>query len=301
MIQPHLKPRWLLGIIVLGWLLAGAPLAHADEHRHADGRWLVLGGDIAETLAALDADINVVARDDTVLYPPEMAALPSVGYLRQLSAESVLSVRPDHVLAAGHAGPKEVLEQLEAVGLEVALINARPSLNAIAEKVRAVGQLSNRRQTADALAATLNEKLDRLANLPALPPTRAMFIMQHSGLTPRAAGSDTAAHTALEAVGLENAFAEMQGYHSVGAEALAREAPDIVIVSERGLAAMGGEDALWQLPGMALTPAGRERQLIVIDDQALLGFGPRTPDQLLTLRQGVEALLGITATALISP
>lgn len=298
---PHLQTRWLLGIIALGWLLAGAPLAHADEYWHADGRWLVLGGDIAETLAALDADINVVARDDTVLYPPEMAALPSVGYLRQLSAESVLSVRPDHVLAAGHAGPKEVLEQLEAVGLEVALINARPSLNAIAEKVRAVGQLSNRRQTADALATTLNEKLDRLANLPALPPTRAMFIMQHSGLTPRAAGSDTAAHTALEAVGLENAFAEMQGYHSVGAEALAREAPDIVIVSERGLAAMGGEDALWQLPGMALTPAGRERQLIVIDDQALLGFGPRTPDQLLSLRQDVEALLGITATAQLSP
>ena len=298
---PHLQTRWLLGIIALGWLLAGAPLAHADEYWHADGRWLVLGGDIAETLAALDADINVVARDDTVLYPPEMAALPSVGYLRQLSAESVLSVRPDHVLAAGHAGPKEVLEQLEAVGLEVALINAPPSLDAIAEKVRAVGQLSNRRQTADALATTLNEKLDRLANLPALPPTRAMFIMQHSGLTPRAAGSDTAAHTALEAVGLENAFAEMQGYHSVGAEALAREAPDIVIVSERGLAAMGGEDALWQLPGMALTPAGRERQLIVIDDQALLGFGPRTPDQLLSLRQDVEALLGITATAQLSP
>ena len=301
MIQHHLKTRLLLGIIALGWLLVGAPLAHADEHRHADGRWLVLGGDIAEILGALDADINVVARDDTVLYPPEMAALPSVGYLRQLSAESVLSVQPDHVLAAGHAGPKEVLEQLEAVGLEVALINARPSLNAMAEKVRAVGQLTNRSQEADALAATLNEKLDRLANLPALPSTRAMFIMQHSGLTPRAAGSNTAAHTALEAVGLENAFAEMQGYHSVGAEALAREAPDIVVVSERGLAAMGGEDALWQLPGMALTPAGREQQFIVINDQALLGFGPRTPDQLLTLRQGVEALLGITATAQLSP
>jgi len=60
---------------------------------------------------------------------------------------------------------------------------------------------------------------------------------------------------------------------------------------------MGGEAALWQLPGMALTPAGREQQLIVIDDQALLGFGPRTPDQLLTLRQDVEALLGASPYA----
>ncbi|BBI64732.1 hypothetical protein HSBAA_60380 [Vreelandella sulfidaeris] len=50
-----------------------------------------------------------------------------------------------------------------------------------------------------------------------------------------------------------------------------------------------------------VNPAGREQQFIVINDQALLGFGPRTPDQLLTLRQGVEALLGITATAQLSP
>ncbi len=286
----HVKTR-LLGIVVLGWLLAGTPLAHADE------RWVVLGGDIAETLAALDADINVIARDDTVVHPPAMAELPSVGYLRQLSAESVLSVKPDQVLAAGHAGPKEVLEQLTAVGVSVEIINAPPTLNAIADKVRAVGQLTDRSDAAGALADALNEKLDRLASMPALPTTRAMFIMQHSGLTPRAAGRDTAAHSALEAVGLTNAFAAMQGYHSVGAEALARQAPEVVVVSERGLAAMGGEAALWQLPGMALTPAGLEQQLIVIDDQALLGFGPRTPDQLLTLRQDVEALLGAPTSA----
>lgn len=281
--------RRSLATVLIGWLTTGTALASE--------RWVVLGGDIAATLAALDADANVVARDDTVLYPPEMAALPSVGYLRQLSAESVLSVQPDRVLAAGHAGPQEVLEQLAAVGVTVEMINAPPTLDAIADKVRTVGRLTGRSEEGNALADELEKKLERLAQLPALPPTRAMFIMQHSGLTPRAAGSDTAAHTALEAVGLKNAFATMQGYHSVGAEALARQAPDVVIVSERGLAAMDGEAALWQLPGMALTPAGREQRLIVINDQALLGFGPRAPDQLLTLRQDVEALLGSTANA----
>ncbi|MBF56452.1 ABC transporter substrate-binding protein [Halomonas sp. FeN2] len=285
--------RRSLALLLMGWLTTGAALASE--------RWVVLGGDIAETLAALDADINVIARDDTVVHPPAMAELPSVGYLRQLSAESVLSVKPNQVLAAGHAGPKEVLAQLEAVGIDVATINAPPTLDAIADKVRAVGQLTDRSDAAGALADALDEKLDRLANLPTLPPTSAMFIMQHSGLTPRAAGRDTAAHSALEAVGLTNAFAAMQGYHSVGAEALARQAPEVVIVSERGLAAMGGEAALWQLPGMALTPAGREQQLIIIDDQALLGFGPRTPDQLLTLRQDVEALLSAPTSAQLSP
>ncbi|UZH09562.1 ABC transporter substrate-binding protein [Halomonas sp. BDJS001] len=238
--------RHSLAALLIGWLTTGAVLASE--------RWVVLGGDIAETLAALEAEINVIARDDTVVYPPAMAELPSVGYLRQLSAESVLSVNPDRILAAGHAGPQEVLEQLAAVGVSIEIINAPPKLEVIGEKVRAVGQLTGRREEGDVLADALNAKLAQLANLPALPTTRAMFIMQHSGLTPRAAGSDTAAHTALEAVGLDNAFAEMRGYHSVGAEALVKEAPDVVIVSERGLAAMGGEAALWQLPGMALTP-----------------------------------------------
>ncbi|MGQ7288853.1 heme/hemin ABC transporter substrate-binding protein [Vreelandella venusta] len=276
--------RRSLAALLIGWLTTGGALANE--------RWVILGGDIAETIAALDADIEVVARDDTVLHPPTMAALPSVGYLRQLSAESVLSVAPDRVLAAGHSGPKEVLEQLEAVGVTVDVIDAPTSLKAIPEKVQSVARLTERDDAGERLAAVLTDKLERLANLPALPSIRAMFIMQHSGLTPRAAGSNTAAHTALEAVGLENAFAEMQGYHSVGAEALAKEAPALVIMSQRGLDALGGENALWQLPGMRLTPAGREQQLMVIDDQALLGFGPRTPDQLLTLRQDIEALLG---------
>ncbi|UTA79478.1 ABC transporter substrate-binding protein [Halomonas sp. XH26] len=270
--------------LLIGWLTTGGALANE--------RWVILGGDIAETIAALDADIEVVARDDTVLHPPEMAALPSVGYLRQLSAESVLSVAPDHVLAAGHSGPKEVLEQLEAVGVTVDVIDAPADLSSIAEKVRTVAQHTQRQQRGDELATSLTATLERLAALPPLPDTRAMFILHHSGLTPRVAGSDTAAHIALDAVGLDNAFGDMAGYQSVAAEALAKEAPALVIMSQRGLDALGGENALWKLPGMRLTPAGREQRLIVIDDQALLGFGPRTPEQLFTLRQDIEALLG---------
>ncbi|PAU72167.1 heme/hemin ABC transporter substrate-binding protein [Vreelandella alkaliphila] len=270
--------------LLIGWLTTDGALANE--------RWVILGGDIAETIAALDADIEVVARDDTVLHPPEMAALPSVGYLRQLSAESVLSVAPDHVLAAGHSGPKEVLEQLEAVGVTVDVIDAPADLSSIAEKVRTVAQHTQRQQRGDELATSLTATLERLAALPPLPDTRAMFILHHSGLTPRVAGSDTAAHIALDAVGLDNAFGDMAGYQSVAAEALAKEAPALVIMSQRGLDALGGENALWKLPGMRLTPAGREQRLIVIDDQALLGFGPRTPEQLFTLRQNIEALLG---------
>ncbi|VTP62063.1 Hemin-binding periplasmic protein hmuT precursor [Serratia rubidaea] len=45
---------------------------------------------------------------------------------------------------------------------------------------------------------------------------------------------------------------------------------------------------LWQLPGVALTPAGKKRRVLVVDDMALLGFGLQTPDALIKLRRAAE-------------
>ncbi|WP_447956890.1 heme/hemin ABC transporter substrate-binding protein [Vreelandella sp. EE7] len=268
---------WMLGALTALFSLTAA----------ADERWVVLGGDVAETLAQVAPALDVVARDDTVVYPASMAALPSVGYLRRLSAESLLSVKPTHVIANEHAGPQQTLEQLTQAGVEIMLIDAPDTLASIKNKVRDIARHTGQVEAGQALADQIDEELNRLAEQPALPATRAMFILHHSGMTPRAAGNATAAHTALEAIGADNAFATMQGYQSVGAEALVREAPDIVVMSARGLEALGGEAALWQLPGMALTPAGEAERLVVIDDQALLGFGPRTPAHLLALHQAV--------------
>lgn len=256
----------------------------------AQERWLVLGGDIAETLAALEADNALVARDDTSLYPDSIVALPSVGYLRQLSAESVLGLHPDRILASSAAGPAEALEQIEAVGVEITQIDVPPTLAAIPDKVRRVAAETDREAEGEALAQRLEGELAALDTLPPRHDLRVMFILHHSGLTPRAAGRQTGADEALDAIGVTNAFGDMQGYQSIGAEALVQQAPDVVVMSQRGLDALGGEDALWTLPGMALTPAGERGHLILVDDQALLGFGPRTPDELSRLRQAIDAL-----------
>lgn len=277
--------RPMLGLLLcLAAILSGQAMA-------SDERLVALGGDIAETVVALGAGERLIARDDTSLYPDSVATLPSVGYLRRLSAESVLSLRPDRVLTSRYAGPDEVLQQLAAVGVTVDRIAAPSSLAAIPDKVREVAAVLGREAQGRMLVAELQEALDRLGALPPLPDARAMFILNHSGTTPLVAGKGTAAATAMAAVGLHNAFEVMTGYRPVSGEALVRHGPEIVLISRHGLDAMGGEAALWQLPGLAMTPAGRDRRLIVIDDQALLGFGPRTPGLLLELRGTLEELL----------
>ncbi|MBD3897767.1 ABC transporter substrate-binding protein [Halomonas sp. ML-15] len=272
--------RAILLTLLVGWSLG----VLADAPRTA-----VIGGDLAEIIAALEADDSLIGRDDTSQYPPSLETLPSVGYLRQLSAEGVLSLRPERLVVSSQAQPRETLRQLESSGVEVVTIRAQQRLEEIPLKVEQVGDVMGREAQAETLNATLEEQLEAVAALPRLDQGPAMFLLSHAGTSPMAAGHGTAADTAIRAAGLDNAFAGMSGYKVVSGEGLLGEAPSSVIVTRSGLEALGGSEALWRLPGLSMTPAGESRQLVICDDQALLGFGPRTPSAILALHRAFSS------------
>ena len=45
---------------------------------------------------------------------------------------------------------------------------------------------------------------------------------------------------------------------------------------------------MWELPGIAHTNAGKNKQLVIVEDIAFMSFGLTTPKALLTLRQAAE-------------
>ena len=92
-----------------------------------------------------------------------------------------------------------------------------------------------------------------------------------------AAGQGTAANALLEYAGLGNAIHEFQGYRALTAEAMASAAPEIIVNTSQGIAALGGEAAFWQRPELALTPAFARKALVTLEASWLLGFGPRLP------------------------
>ena len=119
---------------------------------------------------------------------------------------------------------------------------------------------------------------------------RVLFILSHGGMNTMVAGKQTAADGAIRAAGLQNAMQSFDHYRSMSQEGVIASNPDLVVISADGLKGMGGETGLWKLPGLAQTPAGRHKQVLVIDDMALLGFSPRTPQAVLALRQKAEQL-----------
>ncbi|MDZ7686122.1 MAG: ABC transporter substrate-binding protein [Gammaproteobacteria bacterium] len=74
---------------------------------------------LTEIVYALGAEERIVAVDETSNYPEAALELPSVGYVRNLSAEGILSLEPTLVLGEHDMGPEAVLEQIRQTSVEV--------------------------------------------------------------------------------------------------------------------------------------------------------------------------------------
>jgi iron complex transport system substrate-binding protein len=260
-------------------------LQPAQPGAEAAPRLITVGGGITEIVYALGAQAQLVGTDTTSLYPIAAQNTPKVGYMRQLSAEGLLALRPDAVIAGTDAGPPVVLDQLRSAGVRVELVLSDHSWAEVGRKVAAVGRAANREADAQALQAQLDARWKAVRSLidagaPGVAP-RVLFVLSHSG-SPTVAGEQTAADAMIRFIGARNALGGFRGYRPMTAESMAAAAPDVILTTTQGLEAIGGEAAFWRRPELALTPAYRRRAtagaLVHLDALELLGFGPRLPD-----------------------
>jgi len=278
--------------LVAGALGAAAWPLRAQQAGPGLPRLVTIGGAITEVVYALGAQAQLVGSDTTSLYPEAAQQTPKVGYMRQLSAEGVLSLKPNAVIATSEAGPAVVLEQLRSAGVHVTLVPSRYTWQDVGAKVQAVGRAARRELQARELQARLDAEWAQVqARVAATRTTRlprVLFILAH-GATPQVAGRDTAAHALIQFAGGENALTGFAGYRPMTAEALASSAPDFILGTAQGIEALGGPERFWQRPELALTPAYRKRALIAPDALLLLGFGPRLPEAVRGLHRGFAA------------
>jgi iron complex transport system substrate-binding protein len=259
--------------------LLGAPLLLAGRARAAGRlRVVTLGGAVTETVFALGAGATVVGTDLTSLYPPEAAALPRLGYVRQLGAEGVLSLRPDLVLATADAGPPAALEQVMVAGVALVRLEEARDPQAACARIRAIGTALDRGPAAEGMAAAVAQDVARVRGaLPPGPAPRVLFLLSAGRAAPMAAGSGTAAAAMIALAGGANAIRGLRNYRALSAEAVIEAAPDVIVTTADTLAGVGGRAGLLALPGLDGTPAARTGRLAAFDGLELLGFGPRLP------------------------
>ncbi|WP_110968896.1 heme/hemin ABC transporter substrate-binding protein [Pseudomonas huaxiensis] len=266
-------------------------------------RWVSAGGALSEWIAELGAESRLVGVDTTSQHPESLKSLPSIGYQRQLSAEGVLSLRPDVLVGTEEMGPPPVLSQIRGAGVRVELFSSRADLEAVQGNLKHLGELLGKTEQAEQRFADYRQQLETLrTRIKAVQGSEqapgVILLVGHAGGKPMIAGTDTAGAWLVEQAGGRN-LATHQGYKNFSGEALAALNPQVVVFADRALT---GDAALQALlkenPALAASRAAKEKRLIDLDPTLLVGgLGPRLPASLQALAQAFYP----TAKAQLAP
>lgn len=241
-------------------------------------RIVPLNGSLAEIVFSLGLGDHVVGVDATTTFP-EADGLPVVSTGHDVSAEGVLSLDPTVVLADTRTGPPEVMEQLRAAGVPVVVLEEAWDLDEVAVRIQGVAMALGIPDVGRDLARRTRDEVAAAAEQHALDGLRVAFLYVRGGAGIQLLGGDgSGADAMLEALGAVDVGSELGlgPFTPLTSEALVSAAPDVLLVMDGGLASVGGVDGLVQLPGVAQTPAGRDRRVVSLPDGLLLNFGPRT-------------------------
>jgi iron complex transport system substrate-binding protein len=268
--------RAVIASLAGGAAFLAAPPMSARSAGVGGDRVVSLGGGVTEILYALGCGERIVAVDLTSTYPAEARAKPNVGYYRRISAEGVLALSPNVIIAADGAGPKEALDVLAAASVRLVALDEVRGADDIASRIRqvaeAVGEPGRGAEVAAAVAADLAELKRSVGRVSRR--RRALLLLgggQGGSLT--AAGADSTGALALELIGADNAAAGMSGWKPLSDEAALGFASEAVVALAAGAPITA--EAVARHPALAASPAVREGRVVVADTLGLVGFGPR--------------------------
>ncbi|MFF9341846.1 hemin ABC transporter substrate-binding protein [Streptomyces sp. NPDC014773] len=272
-------------------------VASADGRKVTVGsaeRIVPLSGSLSEIVFTLGLGDRVVARDVTATFE-QAADLPVVTRAHDVSAESVLSLRPTLVLAESTTGPAEAVAQIRDAGVPLVVVPAAGDLDDVGGRIDDVAAALGVPAAGTALRERTAERLDAVRRkVPARAdrPRVAFLYVRGSAAVYLLGGAGSGASSLLEAAGAVDAGKESgleKDFTPLTSEALAAAAPDTILVMTKGLESVGGVDGLVKIPGVAETPAGAARRIVSVDDGVLLNYGPRTDRVLASL---VDQLYG---------
>jgi iron complex transport system substrate-binding protein len=255
-------------------------------------RWVSAGGALSEWVSALGGESKLVGVDTTSQHPESLRALPSVGYQRQLSAEGVLSLRPQILVGTEEMGPPPVLAQIRAAGVPVELFSSAPSLEALQTNLHHLGQLLGAETKAAQLFDDYQQRLSQhavrvnAARLKQKAPG-VLLLVGNAGGKSLIAGKGTAADWLLEQAGGHN-LATHSGYKPFSVETLASLNPEVLVFADRALTGEEARAALFkENPILSSTRAAKSGRVMELDPTLLVGgLGPRLPQSLVKLTDG---------------
>lgn len=273
-------------------LCVGLLVSHQAAAAELPQRWVSAGGALSEWVSALGGEAKLVGVDTTSQHPESLKSLPSIGYQRSLSAEGILSLRPDILIGTEEMGPPPVISQVRSAKVQVELFSAQPDLPTLEKNVTHLGQLLGAESQAAQLLQSYQQQLDaqKARVVEAQTQQKApgvLLLLGHAGGKPLIAGKDTAADWLLQQAGGHN-LATHTGYKPFSVESLASLDPEVLVFADRALTGDAAKAALFkENPILNSSRAAKNGRVLELDPTLLVGgLGPRLPAALKTLSDG---------------
>ena len=255
---------------------------------------IVAGGSLTEIIYFLNEEEKLVAVDITSNYPEKATELPSIGYVRTLSTEGVLSLDPNLILGEEDMGPPLVIDQIKSTGVDLRVIEEDYTLESITGKILCVGEILGVKEKATKLInSELQKNIDNLIDTKLAGVNKnkkVMIILGMDGTSPMVAGLQTSGNGFIGMIGASNIMSSFEGWKPVSAESILVQNPDLIIITNRGLNNFGTIEKLAQHPSLAFTNAAENLNILAIDGMSLLGFGPRTIEVANTVAEKLKSI-----------
>jgi len=214
-------------------------------------RIITLSGALTETVDALGFGKSIVAVDVTSIYPTYIAALPKVSKNRTVSAEGLISFKPDLILAPEGSVSKEIAYQLQSADINLVNIKQDYSVSGSIAFIKAVAAALQVPAKGEALAKQTQAKVDKvLAEVKKSARTpKVLFIYARGTGVMLVAGQHTNIDAIIALAGGKNAAQGFDNFKPYTTESLIEANPDVILMFDFGLSSLGGADAVLKMPG----------------------------------------------------
>lgn len=253
---------------------------HANCNKAKNSNSIVVaGGSITEIIYFLNLQNKLVGVDVTSNYPLNAKKLPSIGYIRNLSIEGLLSLKPNLILAEESIGPPIIVKQLNKTSVEFRIIKNNYTIDGINEKFLCISKILDVdiKNNIDYKKFVNNvKKLKSFVKNNNKEKKDILLILMMKGTSPIIAGKNTSGHGFIKMIGQNNSMDKVSGWKPVSSEQILIANPNYIIVTKRALKDFTSIEKFLKLPGISSTKAAKNKNVFIKDGMSLLGYGPRT-------------------------
>lgn len=182
-----------------------------------------------EILYALGCGDMLVGRGKYCDYPADVLALPALESGANTNLEEILALEPQVVVMSDMAHTKEQVELLAANGVKVITTNAN-SIAEVYESIRLLGQVTGKNAEAEAIVADMQATFDDIAAKSEKTDKTIYFEVMPLEWGLWSAGANTFMQEFAELCGMQNAFADMDGWQAISQEQVIERNPDYIVL-----------------------------------------------------------------------